>query len=1573
MVIINEEDVKNFCQSKPCYGEIAVLNAHELKLVASFLKLEHSSLTKEELVILIALHLCDGEQTNKQMDGAGRLGAMGVDIAPEVSEGRDYEVRDSPPSGVSLSDLQLRIELAKIQLEQTKIQAHAQVEQAKIDAEVQMRQMEVRSQASRFDVGRMTKLVPPFCEEVDKYFRSFERIASRMEWPKEYWPILLQSVLQGKAQSAFLALSEVQSLDYEVVKREILKAYELVPEVYRCKFRKTRKTPNQTYIEYAREKKDLFEQWLRSKNVTDFEHLTELILLEEFRESIFEDVSAYILEKDVNKLEDAAVLADSFALSHKFSSKRPSIFKSVNVKGEKAPQTTMHKPYVDGSPKSPVSRGVETPRVCFYCKKPGHQIRECWKKARDSDQKTKYSDPKTRDSNQRKTVCLIEKEVPPVSGQITVNHKGEGDLKTVGLMSILMNPELGNNHVCNLVSKHAEVSHNCVECDPQISDCVDPNMGTYNAFLSQGSVFSCGEQRQVTILRDSGALQSLMVKGLVPCEETGKKVLVKTLCGLECVPLVSIDLQSQLFKGQAIVGIVEELPVPGVDFLMGNDIAGGKVNILPVLSETPVDSGETQELEKQMPELFPVCAVTRARAASGVVTEESKSPDENLALDRLFCVTDQMTTSDGEDLREAQRNDPELRNLFEVAEENDPTESYYINEGVLMRRWKPPSCTSDVEWSTVSQVVIPQKYRQSILKLAHDSSFAGHLGVRKTLDRIWRNFYWPGIRRDVSKYCKTCPTCQLVGKPNQPVKVAPLIPIPVFEEPFCRVMMDIVGPLPKTSGGHAYILTLLDMASRYPEAIPLRNIHAKTVVREMIAFFTRFGLPKEVQSDRGSNFMSKVFKDSLKELGISQVTSTAYHPQSQGAIERYHQTLKSMLRKYCYENTKDWDKGLPYLLFATRECPVESLGFSPFELMFTHEVRGPLKVVKERWLGKEEGHGLLATVSDLKERLRECWKMAQENLNVSREKMKTWYDKKARKREFREGDEVLVLLPMQGQPLQAKFSGPYKVLRRINEVNYVIATPDRRKSQRLCHINMLKPYFQREEPSVPVCAASLCPLEGEEGCYPSVEEDCCPSAEAVETWEDNDKAWVEVSRKLSHLPEVQREEFLFLLSQYQDVFRNTPGRTTAACHDVDVGEEKPVKQPPYRVSPRLFAIIQKELTYMLDHGLIRPAQSEWCSPVTIVPKPGGSFRFCIDYRKVNSLTKTDSYPLPRIEDCIDRVGNSEFISKFDLLKGYWQVPLTERAQEISCFVTMGQTFCCTVMPYGLKNAPATFQRMMNNLTANLPGCITYIDDVVLFSDTWEEHVKQVDALLRKLSDANLVVNLSKCTFVKARVQYLGYIIGQGVVAPPQAKIESICSIPIPQSRKELRRFIGMIGYYRRFIVNFASVLAPLTDLLKKGVGFVWSDECDTAFNQLKTVLCHAPVLQAPNFNRPFKLLCDASKVGAGAVLMQEDECGYNHPVCYFSRKFTPAQMNYSTIEQELLSLILALQHFHVYVGPSGSTVQVFTDHHPLKYLSKFRDKNSRLTRWSLYLQEYNLKVNHIRGKSNVIADCLSRI
>ena len=212
---------------------------------------------------------------------------------------------------------------------------------------------------------------------------------------------------------------------------------------------------------------------------------------------------------------------------------------------------------------------------------------------------------------------------------------------------------------------------------------------------------------------------------------------------------------------------------------------------------------------------------------------------------------------------------------------------------------------------------------------------AGHLGIRKTQARFMAHFYWPKLHQDVVEFCKTCHTCQMVGKPQPSIKPAPMIPIPAFDEPFTRVLVDCVGPLPRTKTGHQYLLTIMDLSTRFPEAIPLRKITAKVVVEALMQFFTRYGLPKEVQSDQGSNFMSGVFQEVLRELGIKQLKSSAYHPQSQGALERYHQTLKNMIRAYCEDFPEDWDKGIPFLLFATRDSPNESTDFTPFELVCT--------------------------------------------------------------------------------------------------------------------------------------------------------------------------------------------------------------------------------------------------------------------------------------------------------------------------------------------------------------------------------------------------------------------------------------------------------------------------------------------------------------------------------------------------------------------------------------------------------------------------------------------------------------
>ena len=464
-----------------------------------------------------------------------------------------------------------------------------------------------------------------------------------------------------------------------------------------------------------------------------------------------------------------------------------------------------------------------------------------------------------------------------------------------------------------------------------------------------------------------------------------------------------------------------------------------------------------------------------------------------------------------------------------------------------------------------------------------------------------------------------------------------------------------------------------------------------------------------------------------------------------------------------------------------------------------------------------------------------------------------------------------------------------------------------------------------------------------------------------------------LEEKLCHLSPSEQSTLTQLINNYTEIFSDTPGYTNLIQHDVDVGDHSPIKQHPYRVSPAKLKLIHKEIKYMLDHNIIEPSMSDWSSPCLLVPKSDGTYRFCTDFRKVNSVTKTDSFPIPRIDDCIDKIGCAQYISKFDLLKGYWQVPLTARAKEVSAFAVPDAFFQYRTMPFGMKNSSATFQRLVNNLVRDIDNCEAYVDDIVVFSKTWPDHIEQVKKLFDCLREANLTVNLVKTEFGKARVTFLGYLVGQGELKPIQAKVEAIAKFPVPSNKRELKRFLGVIGYYRKFCRNFSDIVSVLTNLLCKNATFIWSNECQVAFEKIKSMLQNSPILKAPNFEQQFKLYVDASDLGAGAMLAQDDANGIDHPICYFSKKFDKHQKNYSTIEKEALALILALSHFNVYVESSFYPVLVFTDHNPLTFINKMKNRNQRLLRWSLALQEYNLDIRYVRGRDNIIADALSRV
>ena len=1276
-------------------------------------------------------------------------------------------------------------------------------------------------------------------------------------------------------------------------------------------------------------------------------------------------------EKEVGTLQEAARFADEYALTHKtkfVSSPRPyqSGNKSASFNNSPKPYSPQENKFSSDKGKNPTvshDKGKQASGpagiTCHYCKKPGHVVSECFALKRKQ-----------------------EKEVMP------------------------------NAFVKNLKNTSDDLCPPCPkgfigESKTGVSDSL---RAEFIPFVSEGGV-SLGENATpvpIRILRDTGASQSLILNNVLPFSDesdTGENNLIMGVDNekIISVPLHTIFLKSDLVTGLVTVGLRPELPVKGVTMLLGNDLAGGKIVPSVQMTDKPVTEDDTFDVK-----IFPSCAVTRAMAQKVKVTEamndisdlkediscssndsnrtgNSSSVDTDFSdvyLGSLFdSESDQVTKPTDSDvvlnlslsrkqLMQEQKDDPEIAQLREEAWPEDEmlkvSVGYFVKDGVLMRKWRPPDIAASEDWAVIKQVVVPKSYRNEILSMAHSLPLGGHLGVNKTVKKILRYFFWPGLRTDVANFCRTCHTCQMVGKPSIHIPVAPLHPIPAFGEPFSKVIIDCVGPLPKTRRGSQYMLTIMCAATRFPEAIPLRNIKAETIATALIKFFTIFGLPKEIQSDQGSNFMSRVFQQLIYRIGAKQIISSAYHPESQGALERFHSTLKTMIRIFCVENEKDWDEGVHLLLFAARESVQESLGFSPFELVFGHNVRGPLSLLNEQWSYSDTQIGLLDYVLKFKERLRKACELAKQNLQSAQHKMKTWYDRKARSRSFGPGDKVLVLFPLQGNPLQAKCHGPYEISSKLSDLNYVVKTPDRRKSTQLCHINMLKPYHQK---TVDVVAIVTSPDADE--CF----DDPDPpfKLEIIPSKLSNSEVLQNLDGKLAHLDPLQQTQMKDLILQYPDIFPDVPRRTSVTMHDVDVGDSRPIKQHPYRMSPEKCRLAEKEIEYMLEHGFIQPSSSNWSSPCVLVPKPDGGIRFCTDYRKVNAISITDAFPIPRVDDYIDRSGKSKFLTKIDLLKGYWCVPLTERARTISAFATGSGLYEYNVLPFGMKNAPATFQRMMQNVIRDLPNTYAYIDDIVTGNDDWDEHLESVGKLFQKLSEATLNVNLAKSEFACGTITYLGYVVGQGKVAPVEAKIQAINSFPVPTGKKAVRRLLGMAGYYRKFCKNFAAITLPLTNLLHKEQKFTWTDSCQKSFEQLKSVLCCHPILKSPDFSKPFSIAVDASDSAAGAVLQQKnDHSDIEHPVAYFSKKFNKHQQNYSTIEKELLALILALQHFEVYVDSSLKPLIAYSDHNPLVFLSNMKNKNRRLLNWSLILQEHDLKIVHVKGKDNVIADCLSR-
>lgn len=449
-----------------------------------------------------------------------------------------------------------------------------------------------------------------------------------------------------------------------------------------------------------------------------------------------------------------------------------------------------------------------------------------------------------------------------------------------------------------------------------------------------------------------------------------------------------------------------------------------------------------------------------------------------------------------------------------------------------------------------------------------------------------------------------------------------------------------------------------------------------------------------------------------------------------------------------------------------------------------------------------------------------------------------------------------------------------------------------------------------------------------------------------------------------------------------DILDTTPLIEHSIEFTEDYKNAAPVRLNPYPWSPEVQRHVDAELDKWIESGVVERSTSDWAMLIVpVIKKKDGAdpedfkVRMCLDARKLNERTRRDAYPLPHQDRILGRLGPSKFLTTIDLSKAFWQIPLSPESRKYTAFRVFGRgLFQFTRLPFGLVNSPATLSRLMDQVLGYgelEPNVFVYLDDIVIASNTFEEHLRRLQDVARRLHDANLSVNMEKSKFCVSELPYLGFILSEGGVRPNPEKVESIVNFERPSSVRSLRRFLGMINYYRRFIDGFSEMTAPLTDLLKgKPKVVVWNDAAEAAFNALKEKLVSAPILALPNFNCPFRIQTDASDIAIAGILTQESDDG-EHVIAYYSRKLSTPERSWKAAEKEGLAALESIEKFRPYV--EGTRFHLITDSSALSFIMNTKWKpSSKLSRWSMLLQQYDMRVFHRKGSENVVADALSR-
>ena len=1170
-------------------------------------------------------------------------------------------------------------------------------------------------------------------DDLDSWFTLFEKQCAAYNVKDRDRKAHLLSLFTGQYREAFLSLDADAS--YDSVRSHLLQTFNLTKHDYRKKFFDISPKKDENIVAFCQRLSVCFDKWVSlSKIQKDFKSLKDLILTHKVFESCNPKLKAFLVERDCDTLKEVEENATRFFNAHADEnlSKGLDFPFSANYagqtdfRGRNGSKGRTFDRYGSNEQRSSSQNGYFRRRYD-----------NSYHKRFNSDERKQdlKDNPKHGDNLENSTQGNKKEEKNNSSGHTFAREftchccGGRGHKKRVCPTFLAAKCTLVENCEDNSVEKTSSSDSSNDSVFYGLPDGLSTNACNSAKVMNDQHIYKGlleidGVMQPVRVLRDTGSMIHAIHKKFVrDSDYSGKTLSLITFGGRkETFKLADIVIDTPFLKGKVSACVLDNYPENFMyyDILVGNGATLGSPRSLDPIAEVIV---EWERSHRHLLNLIDNTQVVNCSSSDILTTNQvqtrAQKHNESRSKDVL---NDKVLNFDisYSDLAYLQKEDSSLSKYFKLVncqpkQTKNGSCSFEIRNEILVRLFN-----SD-RYSLV-QIMVPVSLRAQILSLGHDMPLSAHMGISRTLARVSSSFFWPKMTVDVRKFCRSCAIC-LKTSPKGRTPKAPLqCDKQVIDKPFHKVGTDLIGPLPVSHNKNQYVLTLIDYATRWVEASPMRPpITAAAVAEEFIKIFSRVGFPSILLSDGGSQFVADLMENVLKILGIKHSVSSPYHPQTNGLCERANGTIKSLICKVAHDNPGNWDRLLPCVLFAYRESPQETTGFAPFELVYGTIPRGPMTLVKDLWLQPSlelDKKTIDQYVNDLKQRISNSCKYARKKIEKQSLKSKERYDLKSKHRSLSVGDQVMLLLPMGTNKINCEWKGPFPVISVVpgSEVNYVIDINGKHKTY---HINMLKEYVIRPQNLIPeietICdvSASHDHVNTNLSCSNvSVIDDICDET-VCESFSHIELPVLEQTEGIRNVkvnPELtdsQKTDVNNVLEEFSDIFTDVPLVTNCIEHEIKLTSDIPIRLKPYPLPFSSEKIVKEEVDNMLKAGVITESISPYSSPIVLVKKKDNKTRFCIDFRKVNSQTVSDATPIPDQERIFSKLSKAKYFTKLDMTKGYWQVPIAKSSRKYTAFQAGSGLYEFNTMAFGLKNAPATFNRMMAKL-------LSHRDDVEFF-------------------------------------------------------------------------------------------------------------------------------------------------------------------------------------------------------------------------------------------------------------------